>query len=70
MNKQALIQFRIDEEMKAEVIKIFETLGLDMPAALRMFLARCIIERGLPFEVKMPEQVSDVPQTTSDETDA
>ena len=54
MNKQVLIQFRADEAMKAEATKIYESLGLDLPTALRMFLARSLLERGLPFEVKLP----------------
>ena len=58
MNKQVLIQLRADEGVKAEATKIFESLGLDLPTAIRMFLARSIYEHGLPFEVKMPKQTA------------
>ena len=84
MNKQFLVQIRVDEAVKAEATKIFESLGLDLPTAIRMFLARSIYERGLPFEVKMPrqiaisreegwvarKQVADVPEMSLDEINA
>ncbi len=56
VSKQILVQFRVDEKLKNEATRIFESLGLDLPTALRMFLARSIYEHGLPFEVKIPEQ--------------
>ena len=40
MNKQVLVQFRVDETIKAEVTNRFELWGLDLPMALRKFLAR------------------------------
>ena len=57
MNKQILVQFRVEEQLKVEAARLFETLGLDLPTAIRMFLARSLFERGLPFEVKIPEQI-------------
>ena len=54
MSKQILVQFRVDEKLKNETTRIFESLGLDLPTALRMFLVRSKMMRGLPFEANLP----------------
>ena len=55
MAEQILIQFSADKDLQQEVSKIYESLGLDLQTALRMFLIRSKIERGLPFSAKLPE---------------
>ena len=55
MSEQVLVQFRADKALKNEVTSIFESLGLDLPTAIRMFLARSRAVRGIPFEVTLPE---------------
>ncbi|MGP1366285.1 MAG: type II toxin-antitoxin system RelB/DinJ family antitoxin [Schwartzia sp. (in: firmicutes)] len=55
MNQQVLVQFRADKAVKAEAAKLFETLGLDLPTALRMFLARSLSVQGIPFDVRVPQ---------------
>lgn len=40
MAEQVLIQFRADKALKQEVTEIYEKLGLDLPTAFRMFMAR------------------------------
>lgn len=55
MAEQILIQFSTDKDLQQEVSEIYQSLGLDLQTALRMFLIRSKIERGLPFSVKLPE---------------
>lgn len=55
MSEQVLVQFRADKLLKQEVTEIYEALGIDLPTAFRMFMKRSVLERGLPFEVKLPE---------------
>lgn len=55
MAEQVLVQFRADKSLKQEVTEIYESLGMDLPTAFRMFMKRSVIERGLPFEAKLPE---------------
>jgi len=55
MAEQVLVQFRVDKELKNEVMEIYESLGMDLPTALRMFLYKSKMERGLPFEATLPE---------------
>jgi len=56
MAEQVLIQFRADKELKQEVSEIYEQLGMDLPTALRMFMTRSRIVKGLPFEATLPER--------------
>lgn len=44
------------KKLKEEVSEIYEMLGLDLPTAIRMFLVRSKLERGLPFKAVLPEE--------------
>lgn len=55
MAEQVLVQFRTDKLLKQEATEIYEALGMDLPTAIRMFLKRSVMEKGLPFEAKLPE---------------
>lgn len=57
MAEQVLIQFRADKMLKQEVSEIYEALGMDLPTALRMFMTRSKMVKGLPFEATLPEKV-------------
>ncbi|MCQ2362523.1 MAG: type II toxin-antitoxin system RelB/DinJ family antitoxin [Acidaminococcaceae bacterium] len=46
-----LVQFRCDEELKEETTKLYESLGLDLPTAFRLFMKRSLQVQGLPFAV-------------------
>lgn len=56
MAEQILIQFRADKKLKQEVSEIYEKLGMDLPTAFRMFMAKSKVVKGLPFEATLPEQ--------------
>lgn len=55
MAEQTLIQFRADKLLKEEVSAIYESLGMDLTTALRMFLVRSKASNGLPFPAVIPE---------------
>lgn len=55
MADQVLIQFRADKLLKQEVAEIYESLGMDLPTAFRMFMTRSKMVKGLPFEAKLPD---------------
>lgn len=55
MSEQVLIQFRADKALKQEVSEIYERLGMDLPTAFRMFMAKSKMVKGLPFEARLPE---------------
>lgn len=50
-----VLQVRIDEDLKFQANEILESIGLDLSTAVRMFLKKVIIERGLPFDTKIDE---------------
>ena len=48
-------QIRIDAAVKEQATRLFSELGIDMSSAVNMFLRQCILRRGLPFPVELPE---------------
>ncbi|MDR1936742.1 MAG: type II toxin-antitoxin system RelB/DinJ family antitoxin, partial [Candidatus Accumulibacter sp.] len=43
------INIRVDSEVKAQAQHIFALLGLDMSAAVNIFLRQAVRQRGIPF---------------------
>lgn len=54
MAQNALIQVRVDDELKREADELFTDLGFDTPTAIRIFLKHAVKRHGLPFEVGQP----------------
>lgn len=52
---QSLIQLKVDSALKNEVEEIYQSIGLDLSTAVKMFLIRSKLVRGLPFETSLPE---------------
>ncbi|MDR0519158.1 MAG: type II toxin-antitoxin system RelB/DinJ family antitoxin [Clostridiales Family XIII bacterium] len=52
MSNTALIQARIEPELKNDVDAILNDNGLDIPTAIRMFFAKIRQVGGIPFDVK------------------
>ena len=46
------IQIRIDDDTKAAVDELFESLGIDTTTATRMFYKAALLHQGIPFEVR------------------
>jgi len=51
----SLIQLRVDENLRLEAVEIFDKLGIDLSTAIRMFLVRSVLERGIPFPMKLED---------------
>lgn len=49
------INIKTDSEVKKEFNDICEELGLNMSAAINMFMKTVLRERGIPFELKLSE---------------
>ena len=56
----ALLQIRIDEDLKKEASSLFEQLGLDISSAVRMFLKRAVLESGIPFNLNIPDNAENI----------
>ena len=51
----AIVQVRVDDELKNQASVIFNELGIDLSTAIRMFLKRTVLEKGIPFDTKLDE---------------
>ena len=52
----AVINIRVNDEVKKEAETIFKSLGLNMSVAMNLFLKKCINENGMPFDLKIPNK--------------
>ncbi len=55
MAKSANLYARIEPEIKEQAEKILSALGIPASNAINMFYKQIILQRGLPFEVKLPD---------------
>lgn len=55
MNEQVLNQFRCDKTLREDCVAIYESLGMDLNTAFRMFMERTRMVRGLPFPAVLPD---------------
>ncbi|MEL7144128.1 MAG: type II toxin-antitoxin system RelB/DinJ family antitoxin [Cyanobacteria bacterium J06643_4] len=67
MAKEATVRARIDSGLKAEVENLFEALGLSTTEAITLFYHQVKLRKGLPFEVAIPNELT---QQVFEETDA
>ena len=51
---ETVIRSRIDS-IKLEAQSLLERFGLTMSEAIRLFIHQVVIEKGLPFQVKLPK---------------
>ena len=54
MAKTANLYARIEPDVKEQAESILTALGIPASNAINMFYKQIILQRGLPFEVKMP----------------
>ena len=52
----AVINIRVNDEVKKEAETIFKSLGLNMSVTMNLFLKKCINENGIPFDLKIPNK--------------
>lgn len=52
----SVMQFRVDDELKAQATEVCENLGMDLPTALRIFMKRTVIANGIPFSMTLPKE--------------
>lgn len=48
----------LDSDMKAQAKEIFKHYGVSLSDAINMFLTQSVMERGLPFEMKIPNDTT------------
>ena len=54
MARTANVFARVEPEIKEQAETILDQLGIPMSNAVGMFLRQIVIQRGIPFEMKLP----------------
>ncbi len=55
MSKTANLYVRIEPDIKEQAEQILSALGITASNAIKMFYKQIILQNGLPFELKLPE---------------
>jgi DNA-damage-inducible protein J len=58
MAKTTTIQTRVDPKIKQNAQIILKTLNISMSEAISMFLSQITLHKGIPFEIKIPNEVT------------
>ena len=58
MAKTATIQTRVDPEVKHNAQMILKKLNISMSEAISMYLSQITLHKGIPFELKIPNEVT------------
>ncbi|MBU2493100.1 MAG: type II toxin-antitoxin system RelB/DinJ family antitoxin [Bacteroidetes bacterium] len=59
MNKSATIQARIDPNVKNKAQKILNKLNITMSEAISIFLTQVSLNKGIPFEIRIPNELTE-----------
>ena len=54
--KNAVVNARMELELKSEVEAIFKQLGMNTTQAITMFFEQIRLHRAIPFEIKLPNK--------------
>jgi DNA-damage-inducible protein J len=58
MPKTAMIRARTEPALKKEAESVFKKLGLTSTEAINLFYTQVKLHKGLPFEVKVPNETT------------
>jgi len=56
MQRTSNVFARVEPEIKEQAEQILSQLGIPMSNAIGLFLRQIIMQRGIPFEMKLPAQ--------------
>ena len=48
-----VVNVRVDENVKREIEKLYDNLGMNISTAVNMFFRQCLMEQGLPYQPKV-----------------
>lgn len=46
------LQVRVTDELREDADEVLESIGLDMPTAIRLYLKKIVRTRGIPFALR------------------
>jgi DNA-damage-inducible protein J len=56
--KSTDVRARIEPELKEDATRVLAENGLTLSDAVRLFLRQVVVTRGLPFEVRVPNETT------------
>jgi DNA-damage-inducible protein J len=63
--QDTVVRARVSSALKEDTEKVFDSLGLTTTEAIRMFLAQVRLRGGLPFDVVIPNDNTDILRSTN-----
>ena len=70
MAKTSNLYARIEPEVKEQAETILSALGIPVSSAINMFYKQIILQRGIPFEIKLPAaKMVDLSSLTQEQLD-
>jgi DNA-damage-inducible protein J len=58
MAKSETIRARVEPELKRKAEEVLKALGLNASEAITLFYRQVALRRGLPFEIKLPNETT------------
>lgn len=58
MAKSASVSVRMEPSLKRDAEKVLRNLGLPASQAVTLFYRQLVLQKGLPFEIKIPNPVT------------
>ena len=55
MARTANVFARVEPEIKEQAEQVLDRLGIPLSNAVGMFLRQVVLQRGIPFEMKLPQ---------------
>jgi len=69
MARTTSIYTRVEPEIKEQAEQILSTLGIPVTSAINLFLRQVVMQKGIPFDVKIPPHPLDMSRMTKEELD-
>ncbi|GHU82593.1 XRE family transcriptional regulator [Clostridia bacterium] len=57
MAKSSSIYTRVEPAVKEQAEQVLSQLGIPMSNAINLFLRQIVLQKGIPFEMKLPQRV-------------
>ena len=57
MARTANVFARVEPEIKEQAEQVLDRLGIPMSNAVGMFLRQVVLQKGIPFEMKLPSEI-------------
>ncbi len=56
MARTSSVFARVEPEIKEQAEKVLDQLGIPMSSAIGLFLRQVVLQRGIPFDMRLPQR--------------